>query len=405
MEYERQLDRARLAAASGLQKAYRGYRDRQRVRLILWRRYEKAAGVIQAAYRAWRDEKRVDERLLKELMTKGRKIFRASRRSTPLRQRQKLRHDTETQEPTSILFRRCLRGNATHPDKMAIWRAIIELRRGHPYWSTHVAFKAMIESRGNLDRSLTLMSDETYALKNEQDVPMQLQKLFVPSPASASAPAPAQAAAAGPETTTRITSPISSGGGVTSSASLALGTGLTGIRNIRTSKAVGGSALDYSSLLVRNYFSKYYAGNLNVPNPCRKPVGFEPHKMGPCSPRGDGSILQATDRTLRHGMRPEPLAATGTVPSLGQLPPSPIYYVNQAQAQAQAQTQGRGGQGHGLTINAAAASAGAEAGRGSTPRMPTPRERFAKNTTPSKDTELLAGLLHLQQQMDALSTR
>ena len=145
------VERARVDAARGLQKAYRGYRDRQRVRLILWRRYEKAAGVIQAAYRAWRDEKKVDERVLKSL-PKGAKLFRACRRSTPLRQRQKLKYDTDTQEPTSVLFRRCLRGSASHQDKMTIWRAIIELRRGHPYWSTHVAFKAMIESRGNLDR-------------------------------------------------------------------------------------------------------------------------------------------------------------------------------------------------------------------------------------------------------------
>ena len=406
-------DRARLVAACGVQKAYRGFRDRQRVRLILWQRYEKAAAVIQARYRRWRDEKKVDERILKAL-PKGQTIFRACRKAAPLRQRQKLKFDTDNQEPTSILFRRCLRGNASHRDKMTIWRAIVELRRGHPYWSTHVAFKAMIESRGNLDRSLTLMSDETYALKNEHDVPMQLQKLFIPtlpadsSAASAGAGATTAGTVAGPETN-RSSSPINfatTSASMSASLAQALGggaTGISGIRNVRQSRAAAGNALDYSSLFVRNYFSKHYAGCTHLQNPCRKPNGFEPHQLGPLSPRSDGTVLQSTDKTLRHGMKPEAFGTKGgaLVPAL-QLSATGSFGANSSLA---GQQQLRSPVMYPSGVSGHTISASGVGGGGAGSREPTPRERFAKGTTPSRDTELLAGLLQLQQQMDALGAR
>jgi len=408
VSYEDKVNRARLVAACGLQKAYRGFRDREKVRMILWKRFERAASVIQTKYRKWRDEKKVSESIYKAL-PKDREVFRACCRATPLRQRQKLKFDMDNQEPTSTLFRKCLRGAANHKDKMEIWRAIIELRRGHPYWSTHVAFKAMIESRGNLERSLSLMSDETYALKNEQDVPMQLQKLFIPSaPAPAilpgqaqvtviptNSPLPSFSVAMGPETFNRPSSPANTAASV--SASLALGggaAGISGIRNIRTSKAANhGSALDYTHLLVRNYFSKHYAGNAhNAQNPCKKPNGFEPHTFTPLTPRGEGApVPQATNKNIRHGMHPielEQPRAGSVVPALNWAEMSMGLGVPV------------GGAGGKLGSSQTALSTITASGNS---REPTPRDRIAKNTTPRRDTELLAGLLQLQQQMDALA--
>lgn len=395
------IEKSKLFAACGLQKAYRGFKDRQRVRLILWRRYEKAASTVQAAYRKWRDAKNVDEKIIKNF-PKDRKLYRACKRSAPLKQRMKLNQDLERQEPTSVLFRKCLRGTANHSDKMAIWRAIIELRRGHPYWSTHIAFKAMIESRGDLAKSLNLMADETFALKNEGDVPMQLQRLFVPA-LSAPSSSSSKEGPLGPESS-RSGSPINPGFGTTFQ-----GTGLTGLRNLRTSRAAGGNSLDFSPLLVRSYFSKYYAGARLVHNPCRKPQGFEPHMLGPLSPRADGSILQGTDNSIKHGMKANisdigvPVLAVNTLP---------IYFESRDQT----------GTLHSYIANGATYDPSAGIAKGSraimelSPRMKgspvgapkqtsfgTPTPTWQGKHAPSKDTELLAGLLQLQQKMDSLA--
>ena len=418
------VDLARRVAALGMQKAFRGWKGRQRVQMILWRRYVRAAEVIQVNYRKWRDAKKVDEHVVKAL-PKDRKIYRASRRRPPLRQREKLKYDTDNQVPTSVLFRKVLRGAGTHADKMAIWRAIIELRRGHPYWSTHTAFKSMIESRGDLSRSLTLMADETFALKNEGDVPMQLQKLFVPS-RPPPAPAPSSGATRG-----RAGSPITTTAAAFPSPSPVKqfqGTGLAGIRNMRTTKVASGNALDYSSLLLRNYFSKYYAMAVNVQNPCRKPMGFEPWTFGALSPRADGSVVQSWDNSIKHGMNAN-LYASGapagkaSVPALSivtgslspHLPPTHHHHHHHHHHQHQHHAHHHSSNAsleapapagintprlHAQQASAAAAAAQAVAAT-STPRLSTPR----LSTPRQKDEELLHSLLNVQQQLDALSRK
>ena len=378
-------------AARGLQRCYRGWKGRERVSLILWTRFETAATMIQHAYRRWHDEKRIDAAIVKKLEP-GRKVFRRCKRNAPLLQRLKLKKDVDNQPPTSVLFHKCLRGVSNHDNKMAIWRAILELRRGHPTWSTHTAFKAMIEARGDITRALTLMSDETFALKNEGDVPMQLQLLFIPSLPNVTPTAPSKGDPGTPAAGPRATSPIA----ITTSTSAGSmhtqfpGTGLAGLRSMRGQRVSmqRPNALDFSQLLVRSYFSKYYAHSIHMGTvPCRKPLGFEPHMLAPKSPNADGTLVTwesfLADRSATHQLSHHHPSNTNT--SMNGL----------------LSTQIPGGSGS-ITPSRRVLSAG----------PPSPVQPSAAPGSPgmgsfplgaqARDTELLSNLLELQQKMDSL---
>lgn len=412
-QHESLKDRSRLFVALGLQKAYRGQRARARVSLLLWSRFESAAVTIQHAYRRWRDEKRIDAAQVRVL---DRKVFRRCKRNSPQVHRLKLKKDLENQPPTSVLFHKCLRGVSTHDGKMAIWRAILELRRGHPHWSTHVAFKAMIEARGDLTRALTLMSDETYALKNEGDVPMQLQLLFVPSLPGVTPVAPSKS---GSDATTpgRAVSPI----GLTTSLSAAAtstqstqfaGAGLAGLRSMQGQRAAlqRNNALDFSQLLIRSFFSKYYAANVHIGTvPCKKPQGFDPHDLTPKSPNADGTVI-----TWEAVLGSRGSAATGTSAGLGI---AGVLGVTQTQTVGSGRSTpsrrmvaspimrdrsalGSPGQGSfplgDVSVGGVGIRSGGALGGGSV------RSSAGGMGTPSRDIELLNNLLQLQQKMDAL---
>lgn len=398
-------DRSRLIVALGLQRAYRGQRARARVSLILWSRFESAAVTLQRAYRRWRDEKRIDVALVRAL---DRKVFRRCKRSSPQVQRLKLKKDVENQPPTSVLFHKCLRGVSTHDGKMAIWRAILELRRGHPHWSTHVAFKAMIEARGDLTRALTLMSDETFALKNEGDVPMQLQLLFIPSLPGVTPVAPAKGGSDA-ATPGRAVSPIgltaslsgAAAGTATQSTQFA-GTGFAGLRTMQGLRAASqrNNALDFSQLLIRSYFSKFFAANIHIGTvPCKKPQGFDPHVLTPKSPNADGTVL-TWDGVRGSAAMSAGLGITGVLGAStqnqtgsGSATPS-RRMVSSPILREGRPAMGSVSPGHFPLGDGTHTTGGGGGGGGGSVRIPI--------GTPSRDTELLNNLLQLQQKMDAL---
>ena len=176
--------------------------------------------------------------------------------------------------PTSLNFKQCLRNKASFDEKMSVWRAVIELRRGHSKDSVDICLKAMLEAEGDISRAMILMGDPTYHLKNEGKVPLYLRLLFMPFLKQ--------------DQYLPKNSPVKRKQKQLKDSLIAgqTGTGVSGIRNLKTLK--GGDTtdesaahlendddeegLDLSQLISYSYFSKYYSGNpTGLIAPCMKP--------------------------------------------------------------------------------------------------------------------------------------
>lgn len=187
--------------AKSLQKSYRGISGRQAAQLERWMIYQRSAFIIQRAYREhieWKEIitytnlRRVQKSMNFERVSvtkKGKQQHGAEGEQhgmdSPSRQLsldgdKKHRVPQSVGHPTSLNFRKCLRNRAEFDEKMSVWRAIIELRRGHFGRDTHICMKAMLEANGDVSRAMILMGDPTYHLKNEGPVPLHLQQMFMP---------------------------------------------------------------------------------------------------------------------------------------------------------------------------------------------------------------------------------
>ena len=187
--------------ANSLQKAYRGVSGRQAAQLERWMIYQRSAYIIQRAYREhieWKEIitytnlRRVQKSMNFERVSvtkKGKQQHGAEGEQhsmdSPSRHlnvdgEKKHRVPQSVGHPTSLNFRKCLRNRADFDEKMSVWRAIVELRRGHFGRDTHICMKAMLEANGDVSRAMILMGDPTYHLKNEGPVPLHLQQMFMP---------------------------------------------------------------------------------------------------------------------------------------------------------------------------------------------------------------------------------
>ena len=192
--------------ATHLQRLYRGRCGRAQAQLRAFQRYHYAAFVIQRAYREhveWHEiithtvlrklqgSSHLSRDLKKNKMKDDAGISasspsRALSEDKPIDVRSSIEKGYANMIPqaipgaTSVNFKKCLKNKASFDEKMSVWRAIIELRRGHRAMGVDVCMKALLESNGDISRAMVLMGDSTYALKNEGSLPLHLRTLFMP---------------------------------------------------------------------------------------------------------------------------------------------------------------------------------------------------------------------------------
>ena len=291
--------------ATHIQRMYRGQCGRVAAKLERWQKYQTCAFVIQRAYREhveWQEIithtvlrrlQQASHHRVHQVGANGQKATDspAHKKGQPEKKNgiQKPTYATPqpTAQPTSANFNLCLRNKATFDEKMSVWRALIELRRGHPLMSPHICLKAMIESNGDLSRAMVLMGDQTYHLKNEGNVPKHLRQMFMPFLR---------------EEDYLPKKPVQTGGGSPdqrrefekSFSNVGTSIGLDGIRKLRAEQANGmshggngsisaagkeddddddGGGLNVAEIIAHSYFSKYFAGTSKTQDvaPCVRP--------------------------------------------------------------------------------------------------------------------------------------
>ena len=299
---------ARLACH--IQRMYRGQCGRVSAKLERWQKYQTCAFVIQRAYREhveWQEI--ITHTVLRRLQQASQHTMSAKagsssnsgngkRADSPKTARkrghpekkngiQKPTYATPqpSTQPTSANFTLCLRNMATFDEKMSVWRALVELRRGHRDMSPHICLKAMIEANGDLSRAMVLMGDQTYHLKNEGDVPRHLRQIFMPFLweedylPKKSHGGSSNGGAGSPDQRREFEESFNNGGS---------SIGLDGIRKLRAEQtgAAGGGmgyfqpgveegdddsgGLNVADVIAHSYFSKYFAGNTKAQDvaPC-----------------------------------------------------------------------------------------------------------------------------------------
>ena len=268
--------------AKSLQKSYRGRCGRQAAELERWMIYQRSAFIIQRAYREhieWKEIitytnlRRVQKSMNFERVSVTKKRGKGEQFSddrkgdeSPSRElnidgEKKHRIPQSVGQPTSLNFKKCLRNRADFDEKMSVWRAIVELRRGHFHMGTHICLKAMLEANGDVARAMILMGDPTYHLKNEGDVPLHLQQMFVPFLR---------------DSDYLLLSKMNSSPKKKFSGSM-LST-LQSMRHSADGSLIPGGAsedgggLDLSAIVLGAYFTKYYQGRRedSIP-PCQRP--------------------------------------------------------------------------------------------------------------------------------------
>jgi hypothetical protein len=267
--------------ANNLQKAYRAIGGRQEAALERWMIYQRSAFIIQRAYREhieWKEIitytslRRVQKSMNFERISvtkKGKHAQGADGNEpgsdSPSRQlnidgEKKHRVPQSVGQPTSLNFKKCLRNRADFDEKMSVWRAVVELRRGHYGQDTHICLKAMLEAQGDVARAMVLMGDQTYHLKNEGPVALHLQQMFLPFLKEEEFKILSKRAAASPN-------------------KKGTGAGLRTVQSLRASASVmpgddeeESGGLDLSPVVLDAYFSKYFQGRRDDSvAPCQRP--------------------------------------------------------------------------------------------------------------------------------------
>ncbi len=135
---------------------------RNEARLKLWMSYELSAIKIQRLYRCWKFSHAFRSNIARKLNMKKYKL-----NSVP---------------NLSDCFKRIINEESTHEEKMNFWRSIIELRKAHNTHSTDTLIKALVESKGDLSRAITLIGTKEFVAVNTTDLTIKVRKLFLPIP-------------------------------------------------------------------------------------------------------------------------------------------------------------------------------------------------------------------------------
>lgn len=143
-----------------LQRLYRGAKARYEVKVFRYYRWQHAAQVIQIAYRRYR--------LL--IIVHKAKVSKKKAKSKKL----------DIIQLSSSLLKHVHNSQASYEEKMTFWRSVLELRRAHGTYDTEVLIKAIIASKGDLNRALVLMGNEQFALMQLTDFTQKKKELYLP---------------------------------------------------------------------------------------------------------------------------------------------------------------------------------------------------------------------------------
>jgi len=154
--------RKKMICAIHLQRLYRGYKARYEVKVFRYYRWQHAAQVIQIAYRRYRLLIIVDKAKIskKKASSKSKKA--------------------DIVQLTSSLLKHVHNIQASYEEKITLWRSVLELRRAHGTYDTEVLIKAIVASKGDLNRALVLMGNEQFALMQLSDFSSKKKELYLP---------------------------------------------------------------------------------------------------------------------------------------------------------------------------------------------------------------------------------
>jgi hypothetical protein len=130
--------------AISIQRLFRGFVERRKLREMLWLRFNKAAFTIQHAIKAWR---------LKNVI-RSVACRRAFIRSHISKKKSTFKDSVYSRVDVAD---KAVRNLATYEEIMGLWRTIIEIRRAHNTWSTDVLLKALVEAKSDLQRAIVLV--------------------------------------------------------------------------------------------------------------------------------------------------------------------------------------------------------------------------------------------------------
>lgn len=154
--------RKKTECAINLQRLYRGAKARYEVKVFRYYRWQHAAQVIQIAYRRYRLLIIVDK-----AKTSRKTVLKKSKKSNIV-------------QLSSSLLKHVHNSNASYEEKMTFWRSVLELRRAHGTYETEVLIKAIVASKGDLNRALVLMGNEQFALMQLADFSPRKKELYLP---------------------------------------------------------------------------------------------------------------------------------------------------------------------------------------------------------------------------------
>ena len=256
-----------------LQAKYRGYKARD----IVWKMrilfIIRAAKVIQHAYRSWK---------------LNRMTFPTSYRLKPM---------APPTHPTSLAWESLPFGRGTYHERIALWRAVIELRRAHPHFCTDVCLRALILAEGNLQRALIIIANPEFHLSAQSGLDLSFEQRCLFLPFVEATPLKIEEAQTGRRLDPRNAKKVNvnlrlyqyimnidvGGRGM----SQGMTRFLEKARKIREEKEMNFSVLDYSDTLYRSFFSLSYEGHdrpgamrfhKTAPKPLGPPVDSEKMK-------------------------------------------------------------------------------------------------------------------------------
>ena len=256
-----------------LQAKYRGYKARS----VVWKMrilfIVRAAKVIQHAFRVWK---------------LNRMTFPTSYR---------LKSKIPPTPPTALAWESLPFGRGSYHERIALWRAVIELRRAHPHFCTDVCLRALILAEGNLQRALIIIANPEFHLSAQSGLDLSFEQRCLFLPFVESTPLKLEEAQSGrrldPKAAKKINvnlrlyhyiMNVDTGGRGMSQGMTRF---LEKSKKIREEKKMSFTVMDYSDTLYRSFFSLSYEGHdrpgamrfhKTAPKPLGPPVDAEKMK-------------------------------------------------------------------------------------------------------------------------------
>ena len=139
-----------------------------RIKLLQWENYIRAACKIQRVYRRWH--------------------FRSV--NAQKSRRSQFGENKSTQKQSAIdphtALNNIMNDCSTEEEKLHLWRSVIEIRRVRPQYSTDSCLRALIECKGDLPRALIVTGNPAFGWRNSDNLSEENRIKFLPSSSSSS---------------------------------------------------------------------------------------------------------------------------------------------------------------------------------------------------------------------------